>query len=51
MIKQLVKGFAGEFDCLGGKTKKYKTFAVTITKEDKRVHKNGEEIRKIISYK
>ena len=51
MIKQLVKGFAGEFDCLGGKTKKYKTFAVAITKEVKRVHKNGEEITKIISYK
>ena len=51
IIKQLVKGFAGEFDCLGGKTKKYKTFAVAITKEDKRVHKNGEEIRKMISYK
>ena len=51
MIQRLVKGFAGEFDCLRGKTEKYKTFAVAITKEVKRVHKNGEEITKTICYK
>ena len=32
-IKQLAKGFDGEFECLGENTKKYITFAVPIKKE------------------
>ena len=34
--KELVENFEGEFNCLGGKTEKYKTFWVPITKEVKK---------------
>ena len=51
IIKELAKEFEEEFNCLGENTKKYKPFSVPITKEIKRIDKNGEEITKTISYK
>ena len=51
IIKQLAKEFQIEFNCLGENTEKYKTFSVPITKEVKRIDKNGEKITKTISYK
>ena len=47
-IKEPAKEFKGEFICLEEKAKKYKTFSVPITKEVKRIHKNGEEIAQTI---
>ena len=51
IIKELAKQFKGEINCLGENTEKYKTFSVPITKQVKRIDKNGEEITKTISYK
>ena len=51
IIKELVKEFEGEFNCLGENTKKCKTFSVPITKEVKSIDKNGKEITKAISYR
>ena len=51
IIKELAKEFGGEFVCLGENTEKYKTSPVPITKEVKRIGKNGEETTKPISYK
>ena len=51
IIKQLAKEFQIEFNYLGENTEKYKTFSVPITKEVKRIDKNGEKITKTISYK
>ena len=50
IIKELVENFEGEFNCSGGKTEKYKTFWVPITKEVKRIDKNGEESKKKKTY-
>ena len=38
---ELVKEFEREFSCLGECTEKYKTFAVPITKEVKKICENG----------
>ena len=51
IIKELVKEFEGEFNCLGENIKKCKTFSVPITKEVKSIDKNGKEITKAISYR
>ena len=51
MYKELAKESEGEFNCLGKNTEKYKIFLVPITKEVKRIDKNGKEITKTISYK
>ena len=51
IIKEQAKEFGGEFICLGENTEKYKTSPVPITKEVKRIGKNGEETTKPISYK
>ena len=51
IIKVLAKKFEGELYCLGTNTEKYKTFTLPVTKEVKRIGKNGEEITKTISYK
>ena len=50
-MKELAKEVEGEFNCLGKNTEKYKSFSVAITKEVKRVGKDGEEIAKTIFYK
>ena len=42
-IKELVKEFEKEFNRLGENTEKCKTFSVSITKECKKVDKNGKE--------
>ena len=39
------------FNCLVENKEKYGTFSVPITKEVKRIDKNGEEFTKIISYR
>ena len=51
IIKELDKEFEREFNFLKENTEKYKTFSVPITKEIKRIDKNGEEITKNIFYK
>ena len=51
IIKELEKKFEGGFSCLGENTENYKIFSVIITKEVKRIRKNGEKITKTISYK
>ena len=51
IIKEPEKKFEGEFNYLRENTEKYKTFSVLITKEVKRIAKNGEKITKTISYK
>ena len=51
IVKKLAKEFEGEFNCLGENTGKYKTFSVPITKEGKKIDKNGKKITKTISYK
>ena len=51
IIKELAKEFDGEFNCLRENTEKYKSFSVPITKEVKRIVKNGEENTKTISYR
>ena len=51
IAKELAKAFEGELNCLGENTEKYKIFSVPITKEVKRIDKNGKEITKTISYK
>ena len=40
ITKESVKGFEGEFNCLGKIPEKYKTFSVRITKEVERTDKN-----------
>ena len=51
IIKEPEKKFEGEFKYLRENTEKYKTFSVLMTKEVKRIAKNGEKITKTISYK
>ena len=51
IIKQLAKEFQIEIYCLGENTEKYKTFSAPLTKEVKRIDKNGEKNTKTISYK
>ena len=43
IIKELANGFEGQFECLGEKTKKYKTFSVRIEKEVTNLHKVSNE--------
>ena len=50
IIKELAEEFKKQFTCLGEHTKKYITFTVQIAKEVTRIHKNGEEVTKNISY-
>ena len=42
IIKELVKQFKEQFNCLRKNTKKYKTFSIPITKEVKSIGINGE---------
>ena len=49
-IKKLAEEFKKQFACLGGNTKKCKTFTVSIEKEVTRIEKNREEIAKNIPY-
>ena len=49
IIKEIAKEFEGKFNCLGENTQKYRSFSVPITKQLKRIGKNGEEITKPIS--
>ena len=51
IIKQLSKGFEGEFNYPGENTKNYKNFSVPVTKEVKKVGKTRKGITKYISYK
>ena len=51
IIKQPAKEFEWEFNCLRENTEKYKTFSVPITKEIKRIGKDGEKTTTIISHK
>ena len=51
IIKEPSKEFEGQFNCLGKNTNKLKIFSVPITKEVKRIGKNGEETAKAISHK
>ena len=50
-IKELAKKFVKQFTCLGEKTEKYITFKVRTEKEVTRIHSNGEEITKNVSYR
>ena len=50
MIKKKIE-FQGKFTCLGESTEKYVSFTVPIEKEVSRIHKNGKEIIKTISYR
>ena len=50
IIKELAEEFKKQFTCLGENTEKYITFTVPIEKEVTRIDKNGEEIKKDISY-
>ena len=50
MKKELLEEFKKQFTFLGENTEKYITFTVSIEKEITRIHKNGEEITKSISY-
>ena len=50
IIKELAEEFKKPFTCLGENTEKYITFAGPIEKEVTKIDKNGEEIRKNISY-
>ena len=50
IIKEQIKEFEGEFNCLGENTeiyniRKYKTSSAPITKEVKNIGKNGQEQR------
>ena len=51
IMKELAEEFEKEITCLGENTVKPLTFSVPIQKEVTRIDKNGEEIRKIISYR
>ena len=43
IIKELVKEFTGEFECLGENTEKYITFSVPINKKITKIDKDGDE--------
>ena len=51
IMKELAKGFEGEFNCLRENAEKYKTFSDLITKIVRNIDKNGKEITKNISYR
>ena len=51
IMKDIANKFEGEFTCLGKNTETYKALAVPITKEVKRIDKNGNLITKTKSYK
>ena len=46
IIKEVAKEFEGKFNRLEDNTEKYKTFSVPITKEAKRIGKNGVKLQK-----
>ena len=50
IMKKFAEEFKKQFTCLGENTAKYITFTVPIEKEVTRINKNGEEVRKSISY-
>ena len=50
IIKELAEELEKQFTCLERNTEKYITCTVSIEKEITRIHKNGEEITKNISY-
>ena len=50
IIKELAEEFKTQFTSLGENTEKYITFTVPIEKEVTRIDKNGEEVKKSISY-
>ena len=43
IIKELVKEFEGEFECLGENTEKYITFSISINKKNTKKDKNGND--------
>ena len=49
IIKELVKEFDGQFDCLGENKEKYWTFSDPIKKEITKIDKNGNETPETIS--
>ena len=51
IIKSLVNGSEGQFECLGENTEKYKTFYIPIEKEVTEIDKVGNENVVTISYK
>ena len=51
VIKKLPNEFAGQFECLGENTEKYKTFSIPIEKEIKNIDKDENESVVTISYK
>ena len=50
IIKKLAEEFKKQFTSFGENTEKYITFTVSIEKEVTRIDKNGEEIKKKLSY-
>ena len=48
--KELAEEFKKQFTCVDENTEKYITFTVPIEKEVTRIDKNGEEIKKHLSY-
>ena len=51
IIKELANQFEGQFECLGEKKEKQKTFSILIKKEIAKIDENGNESVKNISYK
>ena len=51
IMKELAKEIEGYLNCLRENTEQNKTFLVPITKEVKKIHKNGEKITKTMSFK
>ena len=50
IIQELAQEFEKKITCLGENTEKYITFTVPTEKEGAIIHKNGEEVAKIITY-
>ena len=50
ILKELAEEFKKQFTCLGENTEICITFTMPIEKEVTRIDKNGEEIKKYISY-
>ena len=51
IIKELAEELEGEFECLGKKTEKYKTFSVPMEKKVTKINKDGNESVVSVSYK
>ena len=49
-MNELAEEFEKQVTCLGRNTKKYIIFSVPLQKEVTEIDRNGEEIRKTISY-